>query len=167
MNGGDGNDIISGKYGSNTINGGDGNDLIHMDSEGGYWNYYSWSTMETDYRTFNEFNTVTGGNGADAFRFGSIFKEDARDIITDFTKDLDRIQLENTHYSEVGWSVEADEFAYGSTATTETQHVLYDQANGALYYDADGSGSRAAIQLATVLNNGVPANLDHTSFQVV
>lgn len=167
MNGGDGDDIISGKYGSNTINGGNGNDLIHMDSEGGFIFTFNMMTDETSLKKFDEFNTVTGGDGADNFRFGSIFQEDARDVITDFTKDLDRIQLESSHYSAVGGEVDANEFAYGSVATTETQHLLYNQADGALYYDADGSGSGAAVQLATVLNNGVPANLDHTSFEVV
>ena len=105
---------------------------------------------------------------ATTFSFIHSYYVDSRDIITDFTKDLDRIQLKGWALSmTVGDSVEADEFAYGDTATTSTQYLLYNQFNGALYYDADGSGSGEAIQLATVLNNGVPANLDHTSFEVV
>ena len=114
---------------------------------------------------------MTGGGGANVFVIGAVDHSApgwaGRDVITDFTKDLDRIQLESSHYSAVGEKVDANEFAYGTVATTATQHLLYNQADGALYYDADGSGSGEAIQLATVLNNGVPANLDHTSFEVV
>ena len=173
MNGGDGDDIIFGTYGSNVINGGNGNDLIHMDSMGSRYVVLDLETMDgppnNQITLFDNFNTVTGGAGADTFRFSSIFTDhdDGRDVITDFTKDLDRIQLESSHYSAVGEKVDANEFAYGTVATTATQHLLYNQADGALYYDADGSGSGEAIQLATVLNNGVPANLDHTSFEVV
>ena len=139
-----------------------------MDSEGGYYATITFDMGEfVEINRFDEFNTVTGGAGADRFRFADIYQEDARDVITDFTQNLDRIQLVGENYAALGSSVEAGEFAYGTAATTADQHLLYNKTDGALYYDADGSGSQEAVQLATVLNAGVPANLDHTSFEIV
>ena len=138
------------------VKGGDGNDTIYIWR--GEW-----------YEEANGFNTLAGGSGADKFKFFIEYPTDSNDIITDFTKDLDRIQITanwEMTFSEKG-NLTADQFAYGAVATTATHRVLYNQADGALYYDADGSDAGKAVKVATVLNNGIPANLDHTSFEIV
>jgi len=39
-------------------------------------------------------------------------------------------------------------FQVGSTAQDADDRILYDQSNGALYYNADGTGALAAVQFA-------------------
>jgi len=43
-----------------------------------------------------------------------------------------------------------DVFRVGTNALDHNDHIIYDQATGALSYDADGSGSGAAVQFAKV-----------------
>jgi Ca2+-binding RTX toxin-like protein len=39
-------------------------------------------------------------------------------------------------------------FTVGAAVTTADQRIVYDQNTGALSYDADGSGSQAAVPFA-------------------
>lgn len=171
MNGGAGSDTLSGKYGANTLDGGDGDDILLMDSAGGHRTFIYFDQEINDLtqhtENFDDHNTVTGGNGTDHFRFDDIIEDSGRDIITDFAFGTDKIQLNAQNYAAVGSSVEAGEFANAANATAAGQHLLYDQDNGNLYYDADGSGSGKALHLGTVFNGGVPAELDHTSFEII
>lgn len=48
-----------------------------------------------------------------------------------------------------------DEYDTGSAATTADHRLIYDSADGELFYDADGSGSGGAILIA-VLQAGLP-----------
>ena len=41
-------------------------------------------------------------------------------------------------------------FKLGTSATTTTQRIVYDQASGAIYFDADGFGGKAQVQFAKV-----------------
>lgn len=193
--GGDGNDALSGKYGSNTLDGGNGNDVITV-------NTYSGSTYREsrDSGLFvfngavshNDYNSVTGGEGADRFLFNfDIWQNISRlntfdyhsdietyhDIITDFTQGLDKIQLHSEAFGEIGNDVEVTEFAFasdiGGQPSTGQARLIYDQSNGNLYYSEKGDydiGNKDWIKnslLATVQNNGIPAELDHTSFEIV
>ncbi|WP_294300872.1 cadherin domain-containing protein [uncultured Sphingomonas sp.] len=76
LNGLAGNDILIGSMGNDTINGGDGNDVI----DGGSGR-----------------DVMTGGAGADVFRFTSTSdsptSSSSRDIITDFQRGVDKIDL--------------------------------------------------------------------------
>jgi Ca2+-binding RTX toxin-like protein len=57
-----------------------------------------------------------------------------------------------------------DAFFYANSAAHDADdRILYDQATGALAYDADGSGALAAVQFAVL--SGVPVLL-HTDFHV-
>ena len=44
------------------------------------------------------------------------------------------------------------QFIKGTTATTADQRIVYDSNTGKLYYDADGSGSGNAVQIALIGN---------------
>jgi hypothetical protein len=48
-------------------------------------------------------------------------------------------------------------FVLGIKALTTDQHLIYDAAKGALYYDADGSGSDPAVLLAPMANKAALA----------
>ena len=45
-------------------------------------------------------------------------------------------------------------------ALDSNDHIIYDRASGALWYDPDGSGSQAQIQFALIDNNASLTNLD-------
>lgn len=79
------------------------------------------------------------------------------DTITDFTAGEDVIQLDRSIFTAIGINGVLSEnlFCIGSVATLADDRLVYDQTNGALYYDADGSGVGAQIQLATL--TGLPS----------
>ena len=59
----------------------------------------------------------------------------------------------------------ADGFVLGSTATKGQAQVLYDQASGKLFYDADGTGATGAVQFATLDAASRPL-LSHLNFLI-
>ena len=79
MDGGDGNDRLWGEAGRDDLDGGRGNDRL----DGG---------ADSDILNGGRGNdTLTGGAGADVFEFR---RGDGRDLITDFTNGVDRIELD-------------------------------------------------------------------------
>ncbi|GBG16043.1 calcium-binding protein, partial [Novimethylophilus kurashikiensis] len=141
MMGGAGDDTMSGGAGNDTLVGGAGNDIL------------------------------TGGIGNDVFRFNTA--PDAInnvDTITDFGVGSDVIQLENGVLTGLGLTtgtLNAGMFNSGAGMTTAQQaddHIIYDSTSGALYYDADGVGGTAAVQIATL--TGAPV-LTNTNFVVI
>ena len=148
ITGNSGNNILSGLGGNDRLNGGAGNDILM----GGGGN-----------------DTLTGGTGADTFVFASL--RHGVDTITDFVSGQDRLQLAQAELSGLltemrnsGGSLSAGRFAANNTgvATNASQRIIYDLKTGALYYDADGSGSGVATQFATLGNK--PANLKASDF---
>ena len=87
MDGGAGNDSLWGEAGRDDMDGGRGNDRLvggagHDTLDGGRGN-----------------DVLTGGEGADRFEFA---RSDGRDIITDFTNGIDRIELDGFTARELG-----------------------------------------------------------------
>lgn len=72
------------------------------------------------------------------------------DRIVDFAKG-DRICLDNAILSKLGvaGALKAAYFQAGK-ADDKDDFILYDKATGALFYDADGNGTGAAIKFAVV-----------------
>ena len=119
--GGAGNDVIFGGAGNDFISGGSGSDSILLDA------------------------------GSDTVLFDSLT---GADTIADFNSSVDLIQLAKTAMVTLGavGTLSDAEFKSGAglTAAPEaTTRIFYDLTSGALYYDADGSGSVNAIPLAT------------------
>lgn len=52
----------------------------------------------------------------------------------------------------------------GVAAHGESDRIIYDSQKGALYYDADGTGSKAAIQIAAISKS---LKLNHKNFFIL
>ena len=71
----------------------------------------------------------------------------------------DIIQLENGVFTKLGKGstkgvkLKADMFVTGKKAQDAEDRIVYDKASGALYYDQDGTGSRAQVKIATLDKN--------------
>ena len=125
------NDVLTGGNCNDVLTGGAGNDLL-IGGKGA--------------------DLLTGGTGADIFRLSGFTKVDH---ITDFLSGTDRIELDHLLYKALGTGqLAANQFVQGTTATNTTQRIVYDLTSGNLWYDADGSGSKAAV-LVGVLDNHV------------
>jgi VCBS repeat-containing protein len=125
LSGGAGNDKLSGNENGDTLTGGAGADLL------------------------------TGGNGNDFFRFS--LTTEGIDTITDFSNsgggNDDAFQLAAAGFGAIGAALDAAEFlsAAGATAATTAAHrIIYNTTTGDLYYDADGTGGTAAVQIAVL-----------------
>ncbi|GMM91790.1 beta strand repeat-containing protein [Qipengyuania sp. MTN3-11] len=94
---------------------------------------------------------LTGLGGADTFHFANTGTTNA-DVIVDFASGSDRISLDSGTF-DFGASFEASEFVNGREATAAGPQILYDQATGQMFYDADGTGVGAA-QLFAQLQPG-------------
>ena len=65
----------------------------------------------------------------------------------------DKISLDVNHFTGFGATVDGNEFQNGTVATGNQATILYDQATGRVFYDADGAGAGAAVLFAQ-LNPG-------------
>jgi Ca2+-binding RTX toxin-like protein len=81
-------------------------------------------------------------------------------VIPDVDVGDDSIQLDSAVFKGVGRGMAAkpgrldkEFFVKAATAKEADDHVLYNAKTGALLYDADGSGFKAAVQIATLAKN--------------
>ncbi len=146
---GSGNDLdnhLTGNGGGNVLNGGNGADVL----DGGSGN-----------------DTLTGGAGSDTFAFTTPLHGSRNvDTITDFTSEVDKIELSSAIFTQLDFLNEPTTDAFfqlGTTAQDTNDRILYDQAVGSLYYDADGTGAIAAIRFAVL--SSLPT-LHYTDFIV-
>lgn len=133
-----GKDLIVGGAGSDTISGGLGADVM------------------------------SGGTGADHFRFDVLELAANKDTVSDFSHGTDKIELDRAAFAAFAGSFSGAlnpiELAVGIKATTAAQHLVYNPNSGALFYDSDGSGSEAQVQIALLA--GKPA-LDASDFLLI
>ena len=131
--------ILTGSVGSDTINGGAGADTIN----GGAGADTISGGAGTD--------AISGGTGADTLVFNNL---SAADTVTDFVVGEDLIRLAKSAMAALGatGALTASEFVSGAglaVGQDASDRVVYNTTDGALYYDADGSGAGAAVLLAT------------------
>ena len=81
------------------------------------------------------------------------------DVLKDFSHKDDTVWLENKFFKGIGsgtlskpLKMKADALFLGKTAHDSTDRILYDKASGGLWYYSDGSGSHAAVKIATLTN---------------
>ena len=109
-------------------------------------------------------DTIVGDNGADTFRFD--FVNDGLDSISGFSVADDTIQFDNASFAAIGpdGTLAANAFVIGTAAGDGDDRVIYDSTTGALYYDSDGNGATAAIQIATL---GTGLALTNNDFVII
>jgi Ca2+-binding RTX toxin-like protein len=124
---------ITGNAGNNTLNGGTGND------------------------------TLVGRAGLDRFLFKTVLNPKSNvDRITDFLPVDDRIRLENAIFAALTTTgtLPASALRIGGSATTAAHRIIYNPTNGALLYDADGTGATPAVRFATLPTGLTLTNAD-------
>lgn len=147
MTGSSENDVIRGNGGNDTLSGVGGNDLLYGGEgkdtlNGGQGNDKLYGGLHAD--------TLTGGSGNDVFVFDTKIGSSNIDRITDFSVANDTIWLDDDVFTKAGkvGTLTSSAFWAGSKAHDTSDRIIYDKASGKLWYDADGSGSSAAVQIA-------------------
>lgn len=136
-----GDDRIVAGAGDDKIYGGLGNDILH------------------------------GQGGKDIFVFDTrTNKRTNVDRIEDFRYQDDSIYLENKIFTKLGKGaskgvkLKKDMFVKNTTAQDRDDRIIYDKKTGDLYYDRDGTGSKAQVKIATFTNK---ATLKYSDFFVI
>ena len=141
---------IAGTAGNDTLKGFGGNDFLL----GGLGDDKLFGGSGKD--------TLTGNAGRDAFVFDAkLNKKTNVDKITDFNVKDDSVYLDNAVFTKLGkGGSEASPkklskayFTVGTEAKDRNDYVIYDKKKGVLYYDQDGSGSKAQVEVATIKKN--------------
>ncbi|HVY85824.1 MAG TPA: calcium-binding protein, partial [Caulobacterales bacterium] len=104
-------------------------------------------------------DTLFGGAGADDFVFSDFGAANA-DLVRDFVSGEDHISLDHTVFSALSAGpLSADQFVVGAAAADANDHLIFNSATGALYYDADGAGGADQVLVAT-LQHGATLTAD-------
>ena len=127
------NDVLNGSTSGETIYGYAGNDKLN--GKGGN-------------------DVLVGGDGKDAFVFTTKASTTTnRDKIVDFNSSDDWFELDNAVFTKLANGVlSSANFRAGDKALDSNDYIVYDSKTGILSYDADGSGSGAAVQVAVLEN---------------
>jgi Ca2+-binding RTX toxin-like protein len=142
LDGAAGDDYLAGWGGHDTLLGGTGQDSL-LGGEGR--------------------DQLSGGAGADRF----VLKDLAVggwDTITDFAVGEDLLVLDPTVFVRLAEGVQPGHFRWGLAALDADDFLLYNPATGALFYDADGLGGAAGVQ---ILLMGNKAALNSASFSML
>jgi len=152
--------LIYGNGNANTLSGMAGNDKLSGNAENDTLN----GGLGKD--------TLSGGAGADFFDFTTALNDlTNRDIMTDFSVVDDTIRLENSIMTGLGTvtgvlAVGAFHSGTVNIVTEADDRIIYNTSTGALFYDADGTGTTAAVQIAVIGSTTHPA-LTNADFMVI
>jgi Ca2+-binding RTX toxin-like protein len=98
-------------------------------------------------------DSLYGGTSADQFVFSTALNAATNvDGIMDFAVNVDDILLSQAIFTQIGTGLDGAEFQLGTAANDAGDRIIYNQATGQLYYDANGNvnGSADQILFATV-----------------
>ena len=110
-------------------------------------------------------DTLTGGSGADKFLFNVLETTANRDTITDFSVlDSDKIQFSKTVFAGLSGlsAITTANLAIDGAMQTAATRLIYSNTTGVLSYDADGSGTAQAVEVALI---GVTTHASLTTAQ--
>lgn len=102
-------------------------------------------------------DTLSGGRGHDMFIFGESPDAANADKIADFKSGADQLRLESYVFTalaaEINHPLSPEHFLSGRNigALDSDDFILYDTANGMLYYDPDGNGIEQATEFASLV----------------
>ncbi|MBC7985644.1 MAG: hypothetical protein H7X93_03100 [Sphingomonadaceae bacterium] len=149
-----GNDTLGGRDGNDTLAGGNGRDGIaggaDMDQ------LFGGADKDTLIGAGGD-DTLTGGSGRDSLRGGtgddrfvldSTNPADA-EIVEDFASGSDEIALDSDVFGLPEGSLQPNKFVVGSNANDANDRLIYNDSNGKLFFDADGSGAGGQVLIAT------------------
>jgi Ca2+-binding RTX toxin-like protein len=154
-----GKDLVKGDAGDDKAYGGSGNDRLY----GGNGKDLLKGDADDDILYGEAGNDqLYGGAGKDVFVFSQKLSKTANlDKIMDFNVADDTIWLENKIFKTLGnagseaapAALNSKFLVTGSKARDRDDYIIYDKKKGILYYDADGSGKAAAVEIATIKKN--------------
>ncbi|QLE59385.1 calcium-binding protein [Nostoc sp. TCL26-01] len=142
--GNSGNNTLTGLIGNDYLSGEGGNDLLI----GGSGN-----------------DTLVGGTGVDTFDLTGVLSS-GFDTILDFKVGEDIVRLSGQEFGLPGGTLNSSLFVLGTKANTQSDRFIYNQATGALFYDADGSGSNQQVQIALFSNRAALSSNDFAVFSL-
>jgi len=154
LTGNQGNNSLAGNVGADTLFGGLGNDKL----VGGSGDDALTGDIGGD--------TLTGGLGQDDFIFANKPSKDNIDTITDFATPDDVINLDNAAFQKLSQEGEFNSrnLVLNDVAVDKNDFIIYNKATGVLFYDADGNGTIAAVQIAIL---GVDLTLTSDNFIII
>lgn len=132
-----GNDIIKAGEGNNVIAGGAGNDKL---VSGGGNDSINGGVGK---------DTLTGGAGNDCFIFDNL-AQGGVDTISDFLTLNDVLVFEDDVFTSLAGGISSANLVVGYKAVAQESddYLIFDTYGGKLYYDVDGNGAGAALQIA-------------------
>ena len=156
------------------VSGGSAADILKGDSHGNTFKGYNGADKLKGFGGNDKLeggfgvDKLWGGSGNDKFVFAS--PVDTADHIKDFSHADDTIVLDNLYFTAFAQTggIGSKLFhanASGHDAHTAKQHLIYDKADHSLWYDADGNGAGAAVEVA-IFDNKIK-NLDYHDFLIV
>ena len=146
ITGNTGANVLQGLGGRDRLAGGTGNDKL-----------YGGTDADTLYGGAGN-DVLSGGSGKDTFVFDTrLNRKSNLDRIADFNVRDDSIFLDNAVFKKLGkgyptkpYKLNKKFFTIGDKAKDANDYLVYDKAKGILFYDVDGSGSKAAVAIATL-----------------
>ncbi|MBW4682575.1 MAG: calcium-binding protein, partial [Microcoleus vaginatus WJT46-NPBG5] len=116
-------------------------------------------------------DVLTGGTGADYFTFYS--SSEVSDTITDFIwEEGDKFAVSASGFGgglittsgTTPGDLHSSQFVIGAAPASSSERIIYNSSTGAVYFDEDGTGATAQIQIATL---SPYLNLISSDFQVI
>ncbi|MCW5733173.1 MAG: FG-GAP repeat protein [Enhydrobacter sp.] len=131
-------DVLTGNGGNNSLEGGRGADVLNGRSGA--------DTLSGG----GGLDSLTGGDGADTFVFEQTLSGGNVATVVDFSAGVDHLSLSLAIFGAAGpaGALNAAAFHTGDEANDADDRIIYNAANGKLFYDADGSGAGTARAFA-------------------
>jgi Ca2+-binding RTX toxin-like protein len=147
LDGGTGNDRLVGGQGRDRLLGGSDNDVLLGGADA---DRLDGSAGDDVLHGGLGIDTLNGGGGKDSFVFDTRLDPLNVDRIEDFKVPDDTIVLDHSIFALSFGELRASAFRIGTAALDRDDRIIFNSANGSLYYDADGSGAGEMVRFAVV-----------------